>query len=191
MGAHHRVFGVGELGFERQAFFHRHRRTKAGFDAVPGAQAFDLLLHLIRQVLVGQHHVCPHGVATHRRALHTAQHTAHGRCFAPGGIGVPGVLVAVGGLVRALVDLHQARVVRVAAGYRVVFQLTKAPGKGHMLGAADVLVAQKQHPVLEQLRPELVEQVVIVNRIRQVNPGHLSADGAGQLFDVHATALFR
>jgi hypothetical protein len=32
----------------------------------------------------------------------------------------------------------------------VVLQLAEAPGEGHVLGTADVLVAQEQHPMLEQ-----------------------------------------
>ncbi|MNT02994.1 hypothetical protein D3C72_1375110 [compost metagenome] len=191
MSTHHRVLGIGVLGLERQALFDRHVGTEAGFNAVPGAQAFNLLFHLIRQVLVCQDHVRPHGVTTHGRALHTAQHTAHGRCVTPGGVGVPGVLITISWLVRALVDLHQARMLRVAAGYWMVFQLTKAPGKCHMVGAANVLLTQEQHSVLEQLRTELLEQIIIVYRIGQVDPGHFGADGTGQLFDVHATALFR
>ena len=39
-----------------------------------------------------------------RRAFHAAQHAAEGRLLAPGGVGVPGVLVAVVGLLGRLVD---------------------------------------------------------------------------------------
>ncbi|MNR26655.1 hypothetical protein D3C85_1438850 [compost metagenome] len=60
-----------------------------------------------------------------------------------------------------------------------------------MLGAAEGLIAQEQHPVLEQLRTQLLEQVVVMNRICQIDPGDFGTESAGQLFDVHAVALFR
>ncbi len=64
-------------------------------------------------------------------------------------------------------------------------------GEGHMLGTAEVLVAHEQHTVLKQLLAQLGEQVIIVNRVGQVDATYLSTDRAGQLFDVHAVALFR
>jgi hypothetical protein len=185
------VLGVGELRLECQPFVQRHCSAEAGLDAVAGAQVFDSGLYIVWQVLIGQHHVRPQGVAAYRRAFHTAQHTPHGRSLTPGGIGVPGIFIAVVGLVRALVDLHQPRVLRVAPGHRVVLQLAEATGEGHVLGTAEVLVAQEQHTVLEQLLAQLGEQFVIVNRIGQVDATHLSTDRAGQLFNVHAVALFR
>lgn len=104
---------------------------------------------------------------------------------------MPGIFVAVIGLVRALVDLHQARVLRVASCHRVVLQLAEATGEGHVFGTAEVLVAQEQHTVLKQLLAQLGEQVVVVNRVGQVDATHLGTDRASQLFDVHAVALFR
>ncbi|MNF80256.1 hypothetical protein D3C84_624930 [compost metagenome] len=169
VGAHHRMLGIGVLGLERQAFFDRHGRAEAGLDAVTGAQAFDFLLHVFGQAVVGLDHVHPHGVATDRRALDAAQHTAHGRCIAPGGVGVPGVLVAVHGLVRALVDLHQARMLRVAASHRVVFQLAETASESHVLGTGNVLIAQEYHTVLDQLSTNFGEKAVVVDSVSQVD----------------------
>ncbi|MNR02292.1 hypothetical protein D3C85_1181370 [compost metagenome] len=191
MGAHHRVLGVRVLGLERQALVDRHGGAEARLDAVAGTQAFDLRLHVGRQVLVGQHHVGPHGVATDRRALDAAQHAAQRRRLAPGGVGVPGVLVAVHRLVGALVDLHQARMLRVAAGHRMVLQLAEAAGEGHMLGATEVLVTQEQHAMLEQLGADLGKQAIVVDGVGQLDADQFGTDGTGQLFDLHGSGLLR
>ncbi len=58
---------------------------------------------------------------------------------------------------------------RVAAGHRVVFQLAEATGEGDVLGAADVLVTQEQHLVLEQQLAQLGEQPFVARRIAQVH----------------------
>ncbi len=79
MGAHHGMLGIRVLGLECQALLSRHGCTERGFDAVPRTQASDLDLDLVGQLLVGQSHVDPHGVAAHRRAFHAAQHAAHWR----------------------------------------------------------------------------------------------------------------
>ena len=47
---------------------------------------------------------------------------------------------------------------RVAAGDRVVFQLAEVAREGDVLGARDVLVAEEQHPVLEQQLADLGDQ---------------------------------
>jgi hypothetical protein len=39
-----RMFGVGELGMEREALLDRHRRAEAGLDAVARAQRRDRVL---------------------------------------------------------------------------------------------------------------------------------------------------
>jgi hypothetical protein len=114
------------------------------------AQRGDQRLDMLRQLLVGQRHVGPHGVAAHGRALDAAQHGAHLRDFAPGGVGVPAVLVAVVGRIGRLVDAHQAGVVGVAAGHRVILQLAEAASEGHVLGSVKILPAQKHHLVLSR-----------------------------------------
>ena len=181
--AHHRVLGIRELRVQCQALFRWHRRAKAGLDAVACAQAGDLRLDVFGQPLVGQHHVGPHRVAAHRRAFDAAQHAAEGRLLAPGGVGVPGVLVAVVGLVGRLVDAHQAGILGVAAGHRVVFEFAEVPREGHVLGARDVLVAEEQHPVLQQQLADLGDQRGIARGDAEVDVAQLCADCAGERLD--------
>ena len=185
VGAHHRVFGVRVLGLQRQALVDRHGGGEGRLETVVGAQVFDLLLDRLRQALVGQGHVCPQGVATHRWAFHAAQHTAHGRGFAPAAIAVPGILVAVAWLVGALVNLHQAWRVGMARRHWVVFQLAELAGEGHMGRAGDVLIAQEQHFVLEQQPPDFSEQAVIVDRLGEVHAEQFGTDTAGEWFYAH------
>ena len=64
-----------------------------------------------------------------------------------------GVLVVLGRAVQVLVDPDQARVVRVAAGHRVVLERTEPLGQCDVLGAGDVLVAEEQHLVLAAAAP--------------------------------------
>ena len=92
-------------------------------------------------------------------------------------------------LVEVLVDLDQARVLRMAPGHRVVFELAEPPGEGHVLGPADVLVAEEQHLVLEQQRTDLVEEAVVVRGMCQVHADELGADAGAQLFDSHFAIL--
>ncbi len=87
------------------------------------------------------------------RALDAAQHGAHRRGLAPGRVAVVGVLVVLGRAVEVLVDADQARVVGVAAGDGVVLERTEPLGERDVVGAADVLVAEEQHLVLQQQRP--------------------------------------
>ena len=181
--AHHRVLGVGELRLQRMAFLDRHRGAEARFDAVARAQTGDLGLDVLGQPLVGQHHVGPHRVAADRRALDAAQHAAERRHLAPGGVGVPGVLVAVVGRVGRLVDAHQARIVRIAAGDRVVLQLAEVAGERDVLGARDVLVAEEQHAMLQQQGADLRDQRRVARSDAKVDVGQFGADRAGELLD--------
>ena len=100
----------------------------------------------------------PDGVAADGGALDAAQHRAHRRGLAPGGVAVEGVLVVLGRAVEVLVDPDQAGVVGVAAGDRVVLERAEPLGERDVLGAADVLVAEEQHLVLQQQRLELGEE---------------------------------
>jgi len=63
---------------------------------------------------------------------------------------MPGILIVIGRRSEVLVDADQPRIVGIAAGDRVVFELAESPRKGDMFGLADVLVAKKQHLVREQ-----------------------------------------
>ena len=51
------------------------------------------------------------------------------------------------------------------------------------------LVTQEQHPVLEQMGINLVEQGLVVRGIAQAHVQQLRANVAGQLFDAHAYSL--
>jgi hypothetical protein len=183
MRAHHRVLGVRELRVQREALFDRHRRAEAGLDAVARAQRRDPVLHLLRQAFVGERHVGPGRVAAHGRALDAAQHAAERRLLAPGGVGVPAVLVAIDRRVRRLVDAHQPRVLRIAAGHRVIFELAEVAREGDVLGARDVLVAEEQDLVREQQRADLGDQRRVARRHAQIDIGELGADRAGERLD--------
>jgi hypothetical protein len=54
-----------------------------------------------------------------------------------------------------------------------------------MLGACDVLVAEKDHAVLEQCLADLGHQAFVLGGRSQVNVGQLRTDGAGQRIDFH------
>ncbi|MNQ73955.1 hypothetical protein D3C85_887020 [compost metagenome] len=74
---------------------------------------------------------------------------------------------------------------RITAGHRMILQLAEAAGEGHVIGTAEVLVAQEQHLVLEQQLPDLGEQAVVACRVAQVHATDFGADGTGQLFYLH------
>ncbi|MNC29899.1 hypothetical protein D3C75_781670 [compost metagenome] len=80
---------------------------------------------------------------------------------------------------------------RVAAGHRMVLQLAEAAGEGHMLGAAEVLVTQEQHAMLEQLGADLGKQAIVVDGVGQLDADQFGTDGTGQLFDLHGSGLLR
>ena len=56
-----------------------------------------------------------------------------------------------------------------------------------MIGSGDVLIAQEQHLVFEQLRFDRAKQIVVVRGFRKAHARKLSADVAGELFDLHST----
>lgn len=70
----------------------------------------------------------------------------------------------------------------VAAGDRVILELAEAFSKGDMLGTGDVLVAQEQHPVLEQERLDLGKQCIVARGVAEIHVEKLGADAGGQLF---------
>src|SRR6185369_12591915 len=94
----------------------------------------------------------------HRRALDAAQDTPERRLLAPRRVGVPCVLVAVVRHFGRLVDAYESRMIRIAAGDRVILELAEALRERDMLGARDVLVAQEQHAMLDEERTDLGEQ---------------------------------
>ncbi|MNT82272.1 hypothetical protein D3C72_2219830 [compost metagenome] len=86
-------------------------------------------------------------------------------------------------------NLHQAGMVWVASHHGVILQLAKALSETHMFGMSDVLIAQEQHAMLEQLNANLGEQAIVMDGIREFDADQLRADGAGQLFDFHGRRL--
>jgi hypothetical protein len=78
---------------------------------------------------------------------------------------------------------------RIAAGNGMVLQFAETPRKRNMLGARDVLIAQEQHPVLEQRRTDLGEQTVVVDRIGKIHADQFGADAVRQLVDLHGVFL--
>ena len=81
--------------------------------------------------------------------------------------------------------------IRIAAGHRMIFQLAEAASESHVIGATDVLIAQEQHPMLEQLGTNLGEQTVVLHRIGEVDADQFGANAAGQLFDFHGWRLLK
>ncbi|KOT19302.1 hypothetical protein DM47_2546 [Burkholderia mallei] len=187
MRAHDRVLGVRELRLQCETPVDRHRRAEARLDAVARAQIGDLCLHVLGQVLVGEHHVRPHRIAADLRARDAAQHAAERRRLPPRRVGVPRVLVVLVRLLGRLVDPHEPGVIGIAAGNRVILQLAEAARERDVLGARDVLVAQEQHAVREQRRADLGEQVVVMGRVREAHADELRADRASQWLDAHVS----
>jgi hypothetical protein len=74
--------------------------------------------------------------------------------------------------------------VRIAAGDRMVLELSEVAGERHVLGGRDLLVAEEQHLVAQQQRPDPFHQFRIVRREREIHVGELRADRAGERLDV-------
>src|SRR5262249_16646591 len=108
------MLGIGELRLESKALLDWHSGAERGFNTVASAQIRDLVLDVIRQLLVGQRHVDPHGVTADGRAFHTAEHAAEWWLLAPRRVGMPSILVAIVRGIRRLVYPHEAGMIRVA-----------------------------------------------------------------------------
>src|SRR4029077_9855824 len=99
---------------------------------------------------IGVNHVRPEHIAADLRCLNAAQHTTHRRLLAPSRITMPGILVMIVLGFSAPIDLYQSRMVWIAAGDRMVLELTKVTCERNVLSAGDVLVPEEQHPVFQQ-----------------------------------------
>src|SRR6476660_218590 len=75
--------------------------------------------------------------------------------------------------------------VRIASSDRVVLERTETLGERDMLGLADHLVPQEQYLVREQRLLARSEQIVIQNRLGEIDPDELGADVRRELFDPH------
>ena len=71
--------------------------------------------------------------------------------------------------------------VRVAAGDRMVLELAEVAREGDVLGARDVLVAEEQHPVLEQRARISANRPSSCEASPRFDAEQLGADRAGQL----------
>lgn len=131
MRTNHRVLRIRKLRLEGQTLVRRHGGAKGALDAMTCPQRGYHVLDMRWKHFVSQRHIGPHGVAANRRTFDAAQHAAHGRHLAPGGIAMPGVFIPVQRLVRRLVDLHQAGMIGVAADHRVVLHRQNAGQNRH------------------------------------------------------------
>ncbi|MNT04912.1 hypothetical protein D3C72_1395100 [compost metagenome] len=96
---------------------------------------------------------------------------------------MPGIFVAFGRAVRGLVDLNQSRVIGMAAHHWMVLKLAEAARKGHVLRARDVLVAEEQHAMLQEQRPDFCHLLVVLGCRAQVDVAEFCADRASQGLD--------
>src|SRR6516165_1698073 len=155
------MLGIGKLCLQREPLLGWHSGAERGLNTVASAQIRDLVLDMIRQLLVGQHHVSPRGITADRRAFNTAQHAAKWRLLAKSRVGVPSILVAIVRGIGRLVDPHEAGMIRVATHYRVIFELAVKARERDVLGATDVLVAEEQDLVLEKQSPNLCHETSV------------------------------
>ncbi len=78
--------------------------------------------------------------------------------------------------------------VRMAAHHRMILQFAETAGERHVLGAADVLVAEEHDLVLQQQPAHLLQQVIVLRHRAQVDVAQLRAYGAAQRFDTDGPA---
>ncbi|MND02289.1 hypothetical protein D3C83_216170 [compost metagenome] len=71
----------------------------------------------------------------------------------------------------------------------MILERAETLGEGDMLALADVLIAQEQHLVDEQLAADLREQVVVAGRLGEADVEQLGADMRGQLLNTHLCLL--
>ncbi len=57
--------------------------------------------------------------------------------------------------------------IRIAAGDRMILELTEVPRERDVLGTRDVLVAEEQDLVLEQQRPDFRDEPGVARRRRR------------------------
>ncbi|MCY1533217.1 hypothetical protein D9M68_685320 [compost metagenome] len=75
--------------------------------------------------------------------------------------------------------------------HRVVFEFAEAAGKRHVLGSADVLIAQKEHAIPDQRLTDGRKQTIVVQRVTQADPDQLGTEGTAQLLDSHGATLLK
>ena len=183
------MLGVGKLCLQREPLLDRHRGAEGRFDAVARAQPGDLGLDVLGQAVVGLDHVDPHRVAPDRRTFDAAEHAAERRLVAPGGVGMPGVLVAV---VR-----HRRATCRCA---RAPDSPDRCPATGwsssspkwraNATCSARVMSWSRKNRTLclQQQRTDLGDEPGVARRDAEVHVGELGADRAGQRLDLDRSA---
>jgi hypothetical protein len=75
-----------------------------------------------------------------------------------------------------------------AARDRMILQLAEAPRERDMLGARDLLIAQKEHAMREQRAADSGEERVVVNGIGEIDAGQFRAECASELLDMHVVS---
>src|SRR5215468_5436006 len=73
----------------------------------------------------------------------------------------------------------------IAARYRMIFKIAEALRKGDMLGLADFLIPKEQDLMFKQCLADLAEQVVIADRLGEIDPAELGTNVRGELLDPH------
>ena len=123
---------------------------------------------LVGEVLVGEQRVAAGG-----RHFLRVQHRAHGRAGREHLVGVPGSaeILLVGG---AFDDRQDFRIVRHALHERMQVDIPPAAGKRQLLGRRQVLVADRDHQIVEQsgadFRQDLVRRRPATGRHREPRP---------------------
>ncbi|SIT49574.1 hypothetical protein BN2476_690016 [Paraburkholderia piptadeniae] len=80
---------------------------------------------------------------------------------------MPRVFVTVRRLLGRPVDANEAGILRVAACNGMIFQIAEASCEGYVVRARQVLVAQEEHPVFQQCRPDFSKQSVVVHGLSE------------------------
>jgi len=73
----------------------------------------------------------------------------------------------------------------VASGDGMILEVAEAAREGDMLRLADLLIAEEQDLVVEQRLPDLAEQVIVRDRVRDADAVQLRADMGRELLDPH------
>ena len=91
----------------------------------------------------------------------------------------------VGGGIQVLVYTDEARMIGVAAGNRMIFELTELSRECDVNVLADLLVTKEQNLVSKQGFSDGAEQVLVGDRLGKVDSTELRTDVRGELLDPH------
>ena len=144
--AHRRVLLVQFLGALAEPLGEDAR------DIVHRRQPFTESLHLVRQALVGEVHVCKQRIAAAFGHLARQQDRAKRGALAPGDVRMPVVLLPAA--LGAMRDAQHLGVGLVLWRGRMDLEIAEMAREGDVLRAGYVLVAEEDHAVLEQRRAD-------------------------------------